>query len=121
TLGERGLGAACPVGKLTQCHRGQANSGFSAERRSAALGTPEARYRCRPSTSKINVVGSDSTEKRRAGAGGASRATAVWATSPRSSQTWPTTRRTRSQGPHHGALKWTTVGPLRDRPRSAVF
>ena len=39
---------------------------------------------------------------------------------PGPSQTWSTTRRTRSQGPHHGALKCTTVGPVRDRPRSAV-
>ena len=91
-----------------------------ADRRSAALGTPEARYRCRPSASKINVVGSDSTENRRAAAGLASMSISTWATSPRASQTWSTTRRTRSQGPHHGALKCTTVGPVRDRPRSVV-
>ena len=33
-------------------------------RRSAAFGTPALRYRCRPSASKMNVVGSDSTDSR---------------------------------------------------------
>ena len=37
-----------------------------------------------------------------------------------SAHTWLTTRRTPAQGPHHTALKWTMVGPVRDRPRSLV-
>src|ERR1700756_3358435 len=71
-LGEHQLQAGEHVGKLTQWLRDQANSGTRADRRSAALGTPAVRYRCRPWASKMKVVGSDSTERRRAAAGFAS-------------------------------------------------
>ena len=51
---------------------GQANRGCNAVRRSATFGTPALRYRCRPSASKINVVGRDNTDSCFAAAGLAS-------------------------------------------------
>ena len=68
----------------------------------------------------MNVVGSDSTESRRAAAGSASMSISSGSPPGRSVHTSSTTRRTAAQGPHHSALKCTTVGPVRDRPRSAV-
>ena len=98
----------------------QANKGSSAARRSAALGTPAARYRWSPSASKMNVVGSDSTESRRL--------RPDWR--PCRSRRVPLRvgRRTPGRppaappahGPHQSALKCTTVGPVADSPRSDV-
>src|SRR5271155_4121319 len=119
-LGEHELDAGGHGSQLTQWRHGQANSGASADRRSSAFGTPAARYRCRPSASKMNVVGSDSTERRRAALGLASISISTCATSPRSPHTWLTTRRTWVHGEHHEALKCTTVGPSPDRPKSLV-
>jgi hypothetical protein len=118
--GEHKLNAGGHDLKLTQCQRHQANSGASADRRSSALGTPAVRYRCRPSASKMNVVGRDITDRRFAAPGLSSMSISTWATSPRSSQTWSTTRRTWEQGEHQVALKCTTVGPSPDSPRSLV-
>ena len=42
----------------------------------------------------VNVVGSDSTDSRRAAAGSASMSISTWATSGSSAHTWLTTRRT---------------------------
>ena len=119
-IGEQKLNAGGHGRQLTQWRHLQANSGASADRRSSAFGTPAARYRCRPSASKMNVVGSDRTERRPAALGFSSMSISTCATSGRSSQTWSTTRRTWVHGPHHDALKCTTVGPVRDRPRSLV-
>src|SRR3984957_17906597 len=92
--GEHELDAGGHVMQLTQWRHHVANSGVNADRRSSAFGTPVARYCCRPPASKMTVVGSDNTEKRRAAPGLASMSISTCATSPRSSQTWLTTRRT---------------------------
>src|SRR6202012_6257212 len=68
----------------------------------------------------MNVVGRDSTPNRLAAAGWASISISTWDTSGTSAHTWSTTRRTEAHGPHQSALKWTTVGPVWDRPRSDV-
>src|SRR5262249_51778618 len=86
-LGEQELKAGGHVGQLTQWPHHQANSGVNADRRSSAFGTPKARYRCRPPAAKINVVGSDKTERRRAAAGLASISISTCTTSPRSVHT----------------------------------
>ena len=98
----------------------QANSGASADRRSSALGTPAARYRCRPSASKMNVVGSDRTERRSRGrrivvhidfhVGHVAKVVADLVDDA--------AHLVARRAP--GALKCTTVGPCRDKPRSLV-
>src|ERR1700686_5467721 len=49
----------------------------------------------------MNVVGSESTESRRAATGLASMSISTWATSGRSPHTWLTTRRTPAHVAHH--------------------
>ena len=117
-LGEHELeGGRTRRDSLPNRHRDQANSGSSAERRSAAVGTPAVRYRCGRRASKMKVVGSDSTESRRAASGLASMSISTWATPGSSAHTWSTTRRTPAHGPHHTALKCTMVGPVRRQAR----
>src|SRR5690349_15611945 len=86
-FGEQQLKTGSHAAHNTRRHRDQANSGSSAERRSAALGTPVVRYRGRPSPSKMMVVGRDSTESRRAASGLSSMSISTWATAGSSAQT----------------------------------
>src|SRR6202012_1050352 len=67
--GEHELDAGGHVMQLTQWRHHRPNSGTTPDRRSSGLAPPAARYRGRPSPSKMTVVGSDSTERRRAALG----------------------------------------------------
>ena len=77
----------------------QANSGSSADTQVSGLGHPATRYRWRPSASKMNVVGSDSTESRCAPPDWRPCRSRRGRPAGRSAQTWSTTRRTAAHGP----------------------